>query len=60
MRTCSYCGNPSENIIDFVARRTGRELPICEDCLDGENHDWFMNCILKSKLIEVTEVYAYV
>lgn len=53
MKTCDYCNKLVSNsdIFPFLSRRTGIELHICEDCLDGSMCDYFHNLITKSKII---------
>lgn len=55
MATCDRCGKKSDYTANFIARKTGVKLTICEDCLDGPDADYFYDCIVKSKLIEVQE-----
>lgn len=53
---CDYCGkkpNAENDLFQFIARRTGTNLAVCEACLDGENADYFENIIAKSLLIPV-------
>lgn len=57
-KICDYCNKKPESenyLIQFIARRTGTNIAICEECLDGENADYFENIIVKSLIVPVEE-----
>ena len=55
MKTCDCCKKQvmDSDIFPFIARKTGLELHVCEECLDGSMYDYFHNLVMKSKLISV-------
>lgn len=53
MKTCDCCKKQvmDSDIFPFIARKTGHELHICEECLDGSMHDYFHNLVMKSRIM---------